>query len=816
MLVTGAGAASLRDQPFDAGWHFLRADAPGAEAPGFDDATWRVLDVPHDWSIEDLPANGSTNRIGPFDPDVSAGKDATGNTIGGTGWYRKYFVLRENVGEKRVAIHFDGVYMDADVWLNGQFLGNHPYGYTGFSFDLTKLLAPPGGTNVLAVRVRNEGENSRWYSGSGIYRHVTLQITDPLRVVEHGLQITTPEVAPEKSTVQVDTEIVNDRAENQTISVRTSVRDAKGNIVARGKTELALPAGTTNHAAQIFSIAPAQLWRPESPTLYLAEVELVSGGNVVDATRSKFGIRKIEVDAEHGFRLNGETVKLRGGCMHHDNGLLGSAAIDRAEERRVALVKAVGFNAIRCSHNPPSPAFLDACDRLGILVLDEAFDCWVHGKKPQDYHRFFEAWSDRDISEMVRRDRNHPSVVLWSIGNEIPDRFDRPDVAKRLREDVLAADTTRPITEAINGMWESELRNRDWNKDSDVAFQYLDVGGYNYQPYFFESDHARNPKRVMLTTESFPKDLFDYWTAVEKHSYVIGDFVWTAMDYLGEAGIGHAGLDHPKYEWNQPWPWFNAFCGDVDLVGNKKPQSYYRDVVWRFSPLEMAVHAPVAAGRQEQISFWGWPDEHQSWTWPGQEGKPLRVNVYSRCDRVRLELNGKVIGEQPVSEATKLTASFEVPYAPGELRATGLKDGKPIAHMVFKTVGAPAKLRLKADRANLHNDRGDLSFVTIEVLDRNGNLVPDAAVPVHFEVSGPGELAAVGSANPKLPESFRQPQRTTFEGRCLAIVRPVGKSGTIQLQVEADGLSSDSVRIKVLEKREKVSDSDILEAINGK
>ena len=797
LCVASAGTSDGRTRNFDSHWLFLRADATGAEQPAFDDATWRVIDVPHDWSIEDLPVDGSTNRVGPFDPDLSPGKDATGNTVGGTGWYRKYFTLPASDSGKAISIRFDGVYMDADFWLNGQPLGYHPYGYTGFAFNLTPLLKRIGQTNVLAVRVRNEGRNSRWYSGSGVYRHVWLETTDPLHLKENGLQITTPEIAPKNSTVLVKTEIINDRKEETRVVVRTKVLDAKGKIVAHDQSELELAAGGKNVSEHKLHVKRAKLWSPATPNLYRAEVELLVAGKVVDSLSENFGIRKIEVDAEHGFRLNGESTKLKGGCLHHDNGPLGAAAIDRAEERRVELVKAAGFNAIRTSHNPPSPAFLDACDRLGMLVLDEAFDCWVRGKNSEDYHRFFDEWSDRDIAAMVRCDRNHPSVVMWSIGNEIPDRFDRPDIAKRLREDVLASDSTRPITEGINAMWEPEMRKRDWDKESDAAFQFLDIGGYNYQPYKFESDHARNPQRVMVTTESFPKDLFDYWTAVENHPYVIGDFVWTAMDYLGESGIGHAGLDHPKHEWNQPWPWFNAFCGDLDLCGFKKPQSYYRDVVWKQSPLTMAVHAPVPAGRTEKISDWGWPDEQQSWTWPGQEGKPLQVAVYSRCEKVRLELNGKIIGEKPVSEATKLTVHFEVPYAPGELRATGFIGGKEIAHVSFHTTGAPEKLRLTPDRSIIRNDRNDLSFVTIAVVDKDGNLVPDAAIPVRFEISGAGELAAVGSGNPKLPESFQQPKRTTFEGRCLAIVRPIGKTGKVFLRAVADGLTPANTKIIV-------------------
>ncbi|HTY89173.1 MAG TPA: glycoside hydrolase family 2 TIM barrel-domain containing protein [Candidatus Acidoferrum sp.] len=793
-----AGAAGVtREQNFDARWRFLRADTPGAEQPDFNDSAWRVLDVPHDWSIEDLPPNGSTNRIGPFDPDLSAGADATGNTVGGTGWYRKAFTLPKGDAGRRIAIRFDGVYLDADVWLNGELLGNHPYGYTPFSFDLTPHLKPGGETNVLSVRVRNEGQNSRWYSGSGIYRHVVLTVTDPLRVAEYGLQVTTPQVSPQAAMVQVRTEIVNDRSAPATATVRIRLIDAKGKTLAGGSRPIEIPAGDHGVSVQTLTVTSPRLWSPATPNLYQAEAELLVGGKVVDATTTTFGIRKVEVDAEHGFRLNGEPLKLKGGCLHHDNGPLGAAAIDRAEERRVELMKAFGFNAIRTSHNPPSPAFLDACDRLGLLVLDEAFDCWVYGKKPDDYHRFFEAWSDRDITAMVQRDRNHPSVIMWSIGNEIPERFDRPDLARRLRATVLTQDPTRPITAAINPMWEPQNRLRNWETDSDTAFLYLDVGGYNYQPQKFASDHARQPQRVMMTTESFPKDAFEYWAAVKEHVYVIGDFVWTGMDYLGESGIGHSGLDHPKYEWNQPWPWFNAYCGDIDLCGFKKPQSYYRDVVWSRVPLALAVHAPIPEGRWETISGWGWPDEHQSWTWPGQEGRPLNVAVYSRCDTVRLELNGKLIGEQPVSAATKLTAYFAVPYSPGELRAIGYLGGREIARVSLRTVGAPAGLRLTPDRSTIHNDRNDLSFVTVEVVDQDGNLVPNAAIPVRFEISGAGELAAVGSGNPRLPESFQQPKRTTFEGRCLAIVRPLGRSGKVTLQAEADGLASATTTLQV-------------------
>jgi beta-galactosidase len=428
-----------------------------------------------------------------------------------------------------------------------------------------------------------------------------------------------------------------------------------------------------------------------------------------------------------------------------------------------------------------------------MLVVDEAFDCWDRGKNPQDYHLYFKDWSDRDIASMVRRDRNHPSVVIWSIGNEIPEQFGTNGTAKRLREAVLSHDSTRPITQAICNDWGQVTRN--WDTLSDPAFQYLDVAGYNYLPNHYESDHARHPERVIMGTESYPKDFFDYWALVEKHPYVIGDFTWTAMDYLGESGIGHSVTGSGRDPFFMSWPWFNAWCGDIDICGFKKPQSFYRDVVWGRSQIEMAVHAPIPEGQRERVSGWGWPDEAQSWNWPGQEGRPLQVAVYSRCDTVRLELNGKVIGEKPVSAATKLTAKFDVPYAPGELRAIGLVNGKAVANTVLKTSGAPKKLKLIADREKIRADRNDLSYVTVEVVDAAGQRVPDAEIPVRFSVTGAGELAAQGSSSPNTLASFHAPSRQTFEGRCLAILRPNGSRGKIRLRAEADGLESSQITV---------------------
>ena len=796
---------SPREQPFDSGWLFYRGDATGAEKPGFSDAAWRTLDLPHDWSIEDLPprpeaagknAPGTSSPIqtGPFDFELSQGKESTGWVLGGTGWYRKHFSVAKLPASTHVEAVFDGIYMNAEVWLNGVLLGNHPYGYMGFAFDLTAHLNRDG-DNVIAVRVRNEGRNSRWYSGSGIYRHVHLAVTRRVRIPQWGIQVTTPDVSRESAMVKVVTRFENLGQATESIVVRLRLLDPAGNVL--GVREGVEVVGKEDQAevALALAVIEPKLWSPKTPRLYRAEVEVASGGLVLDSVSIPFGIRSIEVDASHGLRINGEVVKLKGGCVHHDNGVLGAAAIDRAEERRVELMKRNGFNAIRTSHNPPSPAFLSACDRLGMVVIDEAFDMWKVAKNPDDYHAYFAEWSDRDFESMILRDRNHPSVVFWSIGNEIPERANPEgvEIAERLSAAAKRLDPTRPVTAAICGFWEKP--GHGW-AESAPAFGHLDVGGYNYEWKHYEPDHELFPQRVMMGTESFPVEAFENWRMVEKHPHVIGDFVWTGIDYFGESGIGHTSLSGDKQAFLMPFPWFNAWCGDIDVIGGKKPQSYYRDVVWGNSKLEMAVRKPIPAGQAEVLSMWGWSDESRSWTWPGAEGKVLTVRVYSAGDTVHLMLNGQQIGTRQVSPETRLKAEFEIPYIPGELKAVALKNGKEIAVLAFKTAGKASKLALKADRTQIHKSRNDLAYVTVEVRDQEGIVVPDAAVPVTFSLKGAAELAGVGSANPKDMAGFRQSRRTTFHGRCLAVVRPTGTAGDIILRAEAEGLAPATLKIE--------------------
>ncbi len=821
---------SRRNQLFDSGWRFHRGDAEGAESAGFDDSAWRRVELPHDWSIEDLPATpqedgqgalwGGINmplHIGPFDRYQSEGGGSTAWSVGGVGWYRKRFAAEEVGADGQVEILFEGIYMNSDVWLNGQHMGNHPYGYTSFAYDLSPYLKRQG-ENVIAVRVRNEGRNSRWYSGSGIYRHVWLNVTGPVRVPLWGVYVSTPEVSAASATVKVAVKIENHTQASRRVTAYVTLLDMSRRVVGKGKASRQVDAGGNAEVEQTITVASPRPWSPDEPNLYSAGVDLVEDGKTVDSVSMAFGIRKIEADAQNGLRINGKVVKLRGGCMHHANGLLGSAAIDRAEERRVELMKLHGFNAIRCAHNPPSPKFLETCDRLGMMVLDEAFDMWSVGKNPQDYHLYFKDWWKRDLDSMVLRDRNHPSVIFWSIGNEIPNRATPEGVAeaKELVDEVKRLDDSRLVTAALNFLFVPG-KPPGW-ANNDPAFQYLDVCGFNYEYTEYEKDHERLPKRIMLGTESLPRSAFDNWQAVEKFPYVLGDFVWTGMDYLGEAGIGNTQLKpaNPRFRaparkgelsgvpladfglsWSEEFPWFVSNCGDISLTGDDKPQFYYRRVVWGMSKLEMAVQRPVPKGSKQEYSAWGWPDELQSWTWPGHEGKSLTVRVFSSGDQVRLLLNGKEIATKPVSAETKLIAEFEVPYAAGELKAVALKDGKTIAETAFKTAGKPAGLRIAADRRTIRTDRNDLAYVTLEITDRAGNLVPDAAVPVSFEISGAAELAAVGTANPKDMRSFRGRNPSTFHGRCTAIVRPAGKPGSVTLVAKSPGLPPARIVLRV-------------------
>jgi beta-galactosidase len=777
----------MQQQLLDANWRFHPGDPPGVHWTSPDDSTWQTVDLPHDWSIglERSPDEPSGNSGGYFPM--------------GRGWYRQHIEAPEDWRGKHVFVEFEGVYMNAEVWLNEQFLGRHPYGYTSFLVDLTPHLRL-GATNVLTVAVDNSHQlNSRWYSGSGIYRHVRLLIAGPVHVAHWGVFVTTPEVTAEAATVRATTTLRNGGETPQAVTLRTRVLAPDGTVAAQAESSVMLEAGAAHEITQEMRVPAPQLWSPDTPHLYRLETEVLAGGEAADTVATPFGIRSIALDPAAGFLLNGAPLKLKGGCVHHDNGVLGAASYDRAEERKVELHKASGYNAIRCAHNPPAPAFLEACDRLGMLVMDEAFDCWREGKNAGDYHVAFDEWWQRDIASMVRRDRNHPSVVFWSIGNEVVERDGRSgggEIARMLADHVRSLDPTRPVTSAICDVFDGQRR---W-EDSDAVFAALDLGGYNYLWRRYEPDHARHPNRLMAGTESFPIEAFDNWAAVEANPYVIGDFVWTSLDYLGEAGIGRVfgeGED-PTKQYLGAYPWHQANCGDLDLCGFKRPQSYYRDIVWGAEKqLYIAVHPPTPADKPPVITQWGWHDVWPNWNWPGYEGELFKVEVYSACEQVELFLNGRSLGVKPAGRAERYTATFEVPYEPGALKAVGHRNGKPCAEAEVHTVAAPAGIRLAPDRATLCALPGDLCYVTVEVVDAAGRVHPTAENVLAFAVEGPGTLLAVGNSNPVSTERYAGDRRSAFRGRCLAVVKATGEPGEIRLRAESEGLAGAEVVIRV-------------------
>jgi len=771
---------------FDEGWRFFRGDTSDAGIPRFDDSGWRLIDLPHDWSIEDIHGTDS-----PLDSTAIGGIDE-GYFTGGTGWYRKTFFVPASLKNKHFIIRFDGIYMNSDVWINGKHAGNHPYGYTSFMYDITENIQP-GKNNLVAVRVRNEGRNSRWYSGSGIYRHVWLTVAEPISIKEWSLSVISEIESTGDAKVNISGIILNNSLSDENISVKFRIIDPSGKGAGKAENELVLHSSADEEVNAKITLATPELWSPETPKLYTAVFELYAKSQddssvLRDFKESRFGIRTVDVSAEKGFLLNGKPLKLKGGCVHHDNGPLGAAAFDRAEERRVELLKAGGFNAIRCAHNPPSPAFLDACDRLGMLVIDEAFDMWREAKKPDDYHLWFDEWWKKDIESMVLRDRNHPSVVMWSIGNEVPERG-KPEgaaLAKEMADYVRTLDPTRPVTAAVNSV----------TPDKDPYFAALDVCGYNYAVDKYVSDHKRFPERVIMGTESFPLEAFDYWTATIDNPWVIGDFVWTSFDYLGEASIGWLGYPHK----GSFYPWHQAFCGDIDICGFKRPQSYYRDALWgKKASVSVFVKPPEPSfplnPDKAVWSKWEWHDVVASWNWEGYEGKHLTVEVYSNCDEVELLLNGKSLGRQKMNRRNRFIAGWEVIYEPGALMARGYKAGKMVETSELKTAGKPSRIKLTADRTEIKAGGQDLSYITVEILDDAGVRNPKADNLIKFKIEGPGEILSVGSSNPVSRESYKRPFRKAYQGRCVVIVKSGKEPGLIRLKAEADGLKGGEITI---------------------
>ena len=745
VLATDRDARMTKRQLFDFGWQFTH------------NGKTQIIDLPHDWDIFEGP---------------NSGQGATGTGGGwfeaGKGEYRKTF--KTPVGEL-VKLHFEGVYQKAEIYVNGQKAGQHHYGYTPFTVDVTKFLNKGKRDNEIVVKVDNsEQPNCRWYSGSGIYRHVWLETMPALHIAENGIFVTTPEVSIDRARVQVDVTVQNESQADRNATV----------VVGNAQLMVALKAGESKTVTTTLFVNNPRLWSPDSPTLYEAKVKLKEEGIVIDRQVGKYGIRSFSFDAENGFVLNGQKMLINGACVHHDDGVLGAMAFDDAEIRKVHQMKKAGFNLIRTSHNPSTRAFLDACDSLGMLVIDEAFDGWRTQKNPYDYSTVIDSCFREDIHAMVLRDRNHPCVISWSIGNEVIERKDIRVVytARQMKEAIHELDTTRPVTEALCA-WD-----RDW-EIYDPHAEVLDVVGYNYMIFKHASDHKRDPKRIIWQTESYPRDAFKNWAVANDFPYVVGDIVWTGLDYLGESGIGRNYYKGERegeswIEGGQP-EWHGAPCGDVDITGWRKPISHYREVLWnQDTPLYMAVKEPNGYHGEIHTTMWSvWPT-WESWTWPGWEGKPIEVELYTRQSEVKLYLNNQLIGTKQVSRETEFKAVFSVPYKAGTLRAEA--GGESVT---LKTAGEPARLRLTPDRTVMYADGQSLTFVTVEVLDKEGTLVLEAAIDCEAVVKGKGQLLAFASADLKDIEPYTSPRVKTWKGRALLVIRSMKQKGSVGVSIKS-------------------------------
>lgn len=725
------------------------------------------VDLPHDFRIF-------------FDRDPqSLGDQAEGWYPGGFGQYQKTIVLTAGQAQGAVYLVVDGAYRLSEIRVNRQLLCQHKGGYSPFLVDLTGKVHQ--GENEIHITTSCAMlPASRWYTGAGLYRGVSLY-TAPLPCIHPwGVRAVTRPLNAQEAMLEVSTDLLGEGG-----SVQHVLLDAQGKIIAQRSGDGAL------------QVPDPQPWSQENPVLYTLKTTVECDGHVTDTVCTRVGLRTLSVDAQHGLRVNGQTVKLRGGCVHHDNGPLGAVSVPEVERRKVRLLKQAGYNAIRCAHNPPSTALLDVCDEEGMYVMDEAFDAWREGKRPYDEHLFFEEiWRD-ELTAMVRRDFNHPSVVLWSTGNEIYERSGASDGAAwshALADHVRSLDATRPVCNALCNFFEdsdmAELAlnsmksvgaGKDfWAERSEDFASALDVVGYNYLLERYEKDGALFPARVICGTESFPVQAMENWRAVQRNPHVIGDFVWTAWDYLGEAGLGRSEFDvEAAPAGTAGFPWHSGNCGDFDLCGLKRPQSHYRDFVWsgREQPY-LAVQHPSRFEQHEQLSAWGWPELVESWTFPGWEDRPVRVTVYSAGDEVELLVNGETVARGKVEDYKTV---LETRYCPGELVAVSRREGRELGRVSLHTAGKPEGFRIEAEPSY----GGQYRFVHIEVVDGQGVCAPQFDGCVRVTVEGAG-FAALGSGDPCGDENYTAGAAMPHEGRLLLVVKK--GEGPAHITCEGGGL----------------------------
>ncbi|MBV8034611.1 glycoside hydrolase family 2 TIM barrel-domain containing protein [Roseateles sp.] len=783
LALAGSALAQRQEQTLDSGWRFHKSDPGAAMQPAFDDSGWRAVRVPHDWSQHE-----------PLRAEHGSGN---GYAAGGIAWYRRSFAVGAEQKGRLARVTFDGVYDHAQVWINGSYVGGRPYGYSSFQFELTPYLKFDGSPNVLAVRVDHSRQmDSRYFTGSGIYRDVRLSFTDALHIAPWGSQVMTAKVGAARADVKAETELVNAAADARRFTLRSEVVAPDGRIVAARETQARLAAGERRALSQSLSVDRPHRWSPATPTLYTLRQSVLVQGKQVDQTDTPFGIRSFRFDPDTGFTLNGQPLKLKGVCLHHDAGSLGAAVPVAVLERRLQQLKDIGVNAVRTSHNPPAPELLDLADRMGFLVQVEAFDefsptknKWIEGWNVgvpgrQGYGEEFAAWGVRDVEDMVRRDRNHPSIVMWSVGNEVDypnDPFSHPVLGARYRasappasdlvrwgrplvDAVRRMDPTRPVTAALASVEMSDA----------VGFAALfDMAGYNYQEARYAADHAKHPRRIIYGSEN--RHDYRAWAVVRDTPYISAQFLWTGFDYLGEAGR---------------WPLRAADFGLFDLAGFMKPRGAFRASLWATGPVVYLAAATASATQIASASGQGTPllDQQkrakvaEHWNWP--EGESMVVSAYANTPEVQLWLNGLLVGTQRAADAVEGILSWTLPFEAGELKAVGLQDGKPAAEFKLQTAGTAARIELQ----RVGSGRDGVEQIQFFVVDALGRRVPDATHKLRFDTMGPLEILGIGNGSLADVDDPRDAEHAAYEGRGLAVLRRTGNTSPAHLRVSAPGL----------------------------
>ena len=779
---------------FNANWRFQKGDFSGAAKASFDDSQWRKINLPHDWSVE-----------GPFSPKWAS---ATAYLPGGIGWYRKEFSVPASEKGRNAYIYFGGVYDNSEVYINGHLLGKRPNGFVSFQYDLTPWIHP--GNNVIAVRVdHSQYADSRWYTGSGIYRNVSLIYTDKVHIGKWGIYVTTSHVTNDKATVNVKVSLQNQDKRPAKVRVKNVLFDPSGIKVASSESEVEIPSGDTLKNDQNLGLQHPELWSVENPTLYRLVTTVLERDKTIDKYVTPVGVRSIRFDPDKGFFLNGKSMKLKGVCVHGDAGSFGVAVPAEIWKSRLVKLKEMGCNAIRMSHNPHLPALYDLCDKMGFLVMDEAFDEWTgakniwikgwnNGKPGKDgYHEYFRKWHNADLRDMILRDRNHPSIIMWSIGNEIDypnDPFTHPIldkgtnpqiygrgynpnlpssdtlavIARELKKVVKQYDTTRPVTAALAAALISNVTGY-----ADVP----DIVGYNYQEYRYAEDHKQYPNRVIYGSENGMS--LKAWQAVEDHDYISGQFLWTGIDYLGEAGR---------------WPDRSNTAGLLDLGGFRKPEYYFRQSLWATKPMVYIGTSEIPRGHGPK-SIWAHQKANPVWNWPA--GKKVRVNCFTNCPEAELLLNGKSMGEKKLSSFPGRVIYWDVPYHEGKLQVIGKRDGKELCRYTLQTSGEPTQLVATPGKGSMTTALSDVMPVVVKVEDKDGVPVYGATNEITCEVSGPVRLAGIESGNPQSVVSYRANHCRVYKGRLKVYLQPTGQAGQVTLKLNSPGLKGCQVSFDV-------------------